>query len=89
VSQAEDPQRLIDGREPTIDDIHELTGPATPAFALQLRERVRRLIAPLPVGHPVRAEGERAIEDLRRLALRSDDPHAPIGPGERGWWERG
>lgn len=89
MSQAEDPQRLLGGREPTIDDIHELTGPATPAFALQLRERVRRLIAPLPVGDPVRAEGERAIEDLRRLAFRSDDPRGPIGPGERGWWERG
>lgn len=89
MNEAEDPQRLAGGREPTIDDIRELTGPATPAFALQLRERVRRLIAPLPEGHPVRVEGERAIEDLHRLAFRTDDPRGPIGPGERSWWERG
>ena len=82
MSQAENPERLIGGRQPTIEDIHELTGPATPAFALQLRERVRRLIAPLPPGHPVRTEGERAIKDLDQLAYRADDPHGAIGPGE-------
>jgi hypothetical protein len=88
MSQAENPQRLLSGREPTIEDIHELTGPATPAFALQLRERVRRLIAPLPAGHPVRTEGERAISDLDRLAFRSDDPRGAIGPGEQAWRQR-
>ncbi len=89
MSQAEDPQLLAGGREPTLDDLHHLTGPATPAFALQLRERVRRLIAPLPSGHPVRIEGERALERLRYLAFRTDDPGGPIGPGERSWWDRG
>ena len=53
--------------EPTRDDIDELVGPATPHFAYQLRARVRRLIAELPDGHPVRRYGEEQIELLDRL----------------------
>lgn len=89
MSQAEDPHLLLPGREPTIDDIHHLTGPATPAFALQLRERVRRLIAPLPTGHPVRTEGENAIQRLDRLAFRVDDPDGFVAPGEEAWRSHG
>jgi len=81
MSQAENPQRLLSEREPTIEDIHELTGPATPAFALQLRERV-------PAGHPVRSEGERAISGLERLAFRFDDPRGATSPGEEAWRQR-
>ena len=85
MSQAENPQRLLSGRELTIEDIHELTGPPTPAFALQLRERVRRRSPRCPPDIRVRSEGERAISDLERLAFRFDDPRGAIGLGEEAW----
>lgn len=68
-----------------MDDLRELAGPSTPAFALQLRERVRRLIAPLAADHPVRVEGERLMENLRSLAFESGEPRGAIGPGEQLW----
>lgn len=52
----------------TVEDIRELVGPATPHFALQIRDRVKRLIADLPPDDPARVEGERAIERLERMA---------------------
>ena len=79
MSEAEQPERL-DGRV-TADDIRALVGPATPHFALQIRNRVQRLIEPLPPGDPVRGEGERAIEDLEELAKHSGDPRG-LGPGD-------
>ncbi len=69
MSQAEHPDRLRPGREVTIDDVRQLMGASTPHFALQLRERIRHLIAPLPVGHPARVEGEREIARLDRIAF--------------------
>lgn len=66
MSEAESQARL--GRPATIDDILELSGPATPHFALQLRGRVARLIAPLDPSDPVRRFGERELERLRQLA---------------------
>jgi hypothetical protein len=54
-------------REPTIDDIDALVGPATPHFAYQLRARVRELILRLPEDHPVRRYGEERMELLDRL----------------------
>ena len=68
MSDAERPDRLAPGRAVTVDDIRELTGGCTPHFALQLRDRVRRLIEGLPPGDPARTEGERAIARLERLA---------------------
>jgi hypothetical protein len=52
----------------TAEEIRELTGAATPHFALQLRNRVARLIEGLPEGDPARAEGERQIARLEELA---------------------
>jgi hypothetical protein len=52
----------------TVDDIRAVVGGATPHFALQIRDRVRRMIEPLPSDHPTRIEGERAIARLERLA---------------------
>ena len=52
----------------TVDDVRELAGPATPHFALQLRDRLARLIEDLPADDPARVEGERAIARLERLA---------------------
>jgi hypothetical protein len=54
-------------REPTIDDIDALVGPATPHFAYQLRARVRELAAGLPEEHEVRRYAEQKIDLLDRL----------------------
>ena len=68
LSSAERADRLAPGHTVTVEDIRELVGPATPHFALQIRDRIARLIADLPPGDPVRNEGERAIERLERMA---------------------
>ncbi len=77
MSEAEHPE-LLD-REVTVEDIRALTGAATPHFALQVRNRVRKLIEPLPEGHPARLAGERAIVALDDLAEHSGEPrgHGP------------
>ena len=69
MSQAEHPDRLKPGREVTVEDVRQLMGASTPHFALQLRERIRRLIRELPSDHPARVEGEREIERLNRIAF--------------------
>jgi len=66
VSEYERPDRLQ--REPTIEDIHQLMGASTPHFALQIRNRIRTLIAGVHEDHPARVLGEREIERLDRLA---------------------
>lgn len=73
MSEVERPDRLS-GREITVDDVRALAGPATPHFALQIRNRIRRLIAGLPEDSPARAEGERQIERLTELAGHSGEP---------------
>jgi hypothetical protein len=71
MSQAEDPRRLerVRAHEVTVEDVRALMGASTPHFALQLRERIVRLIAELPADHPARLEGEREIARLRRLGF--------------------
>ena len=68
MSQAENPARLREGREVTLEDVRVLMGASTPHFALQLRERIRALIKDLPAGHPARIEGEREIARLDKIA---------------------
>ena len=80
MSEAERPDRLAEGHRVTIDDIHALAGPATPHFALQIRNRIRRLIDSLPEDDPVRVEGERHVARLERLAQHSGEPRG-VGPG--------
>jgi hypothetical protein len=69
VSEAESPIRRSDGHEVTVEDVRQLMGASTPHFALQLRNRIARLIAGLPTGHPARVEGEREIARLTRLGF--------------------
>ncbi len=71
MSQAENPQRLIRERSGvvSVEDVRELMGASTPHFALQLRNRIVRLIAELPHDHPARIEGEREIARLERLGF--------------------
>jgi hypothetical protein len=79
MSEYENPDRLAPGHEPTVEDIRALAGPATPHFALQIRNRIRRLIEPLPPEHPARIEGERQIKVLEELANHSGEPRQGIG----------
>lgn len=65
---------LDSGNEITPEDIRELTGAVTPHFSLQVRNRVRRLIEPLPAGHPARVEGEKQIARLEALSQHSGQP---------------
>jgi hypothetical protein len=76
MSESERPDRLS-GRAITVEDVRALAGPSTPHFALQIRNRIERLIAPLPPDDPARAEGERQIARLNELARHSGDPRGP------------
>ena len=67
MAQAEQPERLR--REVTVDDVRQLMGSSTPHFALQLRNRIARLIAGLPPDDPARRLGEQEIARLDRLAF--------------------
>ncbi len=66
MSEYELPSRVE--REPTVEDVQQLMGASTPHFALQLRNRIRHLIAGLPAEHPARRLGEREIARLDVLA---------------------
>jgi hypothetical protein len=70
-------------REPTVEDMRQLMGASTPHFALQLRNRMRNLIAGLPEDHPARVEGEREVERLDQIALGSER-RGPIQDHEQG-----
>jgi len=74
MSEAEHPGLLDPSHEVTVEDVRALTGAATPHFALQVRNRVRRLIEPLPDGHPAKVVGEREITRLEDLAEHSGEP---------------
>ena len=69
MSSAEHPDRTAAGHEPTVEDVRQLMGASTPHFALQLRDRIRKLIRDLPEGHPARREGEREIARLDTIAF--------------------
>jgi hypothetical protein len=73
MSESERPD-LLTGREITVDDVRSLAGPATPHFALQIRNRIERLIAALPTDHPARVEGTRQVARLTELAGHSGEP---------------
>lgn len=79
MSEAENPQILSEGHRVTAEDIRALAGASTPHFALQVRNRIRRLIEPLPAGDPARREGERKIAELEELAEHSGDPRGTMG----------
>jgi hypothetical protein len=70
-------------REATVEDVRQLMGASTPHFALQLRNRIRNLIAGLPPEHPARVEGEREIARLDQIALGSER-RGPIQAHEHG-----
>ena len=77
MSEAERPDRLT--RPVTVEDIRALAGPATPHFALQIRNRIEKLIEPLPDSDPARRECEIQIAQLEELAQHSGDPRGGTG----------
>ena len=93
MSQAEHPDRLDSGHDVTVEDVRQLMGASTPHFALQIRNRIARLIAPLPQDHPARVEGEAEVARLTVLGYSGEQrghqgeggmqPLASVG-GEHG-----
>jgi hypothetical protein len=83
VSEAENPALLGAASSVTPDDIRALAGASTPHFALQVRNRIRRLIEPLAEDDPARREGERKIAELEELAEHSGDPRGTTGIAHR------
>jgi hypothetical protein len=84
MSQAEDPNRLqrAGTREVSVEDVRQLMGASTPHFALQLRERIARLIVGLPEDHPARVAGQREIARLEQLGF---DGETRGESGEKDW----
>ncbi len=76
-------------RDPILDAIDELIGPATPHFAYQLRARVEQLVEGLADDHPVRRYGEEKMELLERLGHASSKAEdSPKESRERIGWDR-
>jgi hypothetical protein len=82
MSQAEDPRRGQTNAV-TIEDVRQLMGASTPHFALQLRNRIAKLIAGLPPEHPARVEGEREIARLEQLGFSGETRGEGAAEGER------
>ena len=86
MSEAEDPRRLQRSEsehQVTVEDVRQLMGASTPHFALQLRNRIAKLIAGLPADHPARLEGEREIARLQSLGLTGEVRGEGPAEGER------
>ena len=83
MAEAEQPERLAPNRSVSVDDVRQLMGASTPHFALQLRNRIRKLIAPLPPDDPARIEGEREIARLQRIAFAGEIRGEQGQDGER------
>lgn len=82
MSEAERADRRDPRRRPTVADIRALAGPATPHFALQIRNRIAALIQRLPPDDPARIEGEQEIARLSQLARHTGEPRG-AGPSRR------
>ena len=81
MAQAEQPERLQ--RKVTVDDVRQLMGASTPHFALQLRNRIRTLIAGLPEDDPARRLGEQEIARLERLGVTGEVRGEGFQEGQR------
>ncbi len=73
MSERERHDRLT-GRQITVEDVRSLAGPATPHFALQIRNRIARLVEELPGDDPAKIERDRQIARLTELAEHSGEP---------------
>jgi hypothetical protein len=68
MSEAEQPERRA-AATVTVEDVRALMGASTPHFALQLRNRIAKLIDGLPADDPARVEGQREIVRLQALGF--------------------
>jgi|SRR6185436_2983517 len=69
MAEAEQPQRLRPHHQVTVDDVRQLMGASTPHFALQLRNRIAKLVRDLPEDDPAKVLGRTEIARLERLAF--------------------
>jgi hypothetical protein len=72
----------------TVNDIDLLVTGATPQFSMQILERVKALVLPLPEGDEVRAYGELQMRVLERIATGTTRGTRKLGvPGDddAGW----
>ncbi|CAB4937043.1 unannotated protein [freshwater metagenome] len=76
MSHAESPAEQV-----TVDNVRALMAASTPHFALQLRGRLRHLIAPLPAEHPARIAGEAEIARLETLGFAGEQRGHRAEPG--------
>ncbi len=83
MSQAESPQRSAPTHDVTVEDVRELMGASTPHFALQLRNRIAKLIAGLAPQDPARVLGEQEIRRLEALAFSGETRGGGAQDGER------
>jgi hypothetical protein len=81
MSESESPIRKATDHQVTVDDVRQLMGASTPHFALQIRNRIARLIAGLPEDHPARIEGEREIARLHKLGFAGEFRGVPHEDG--------
>jgi hypothetical protein len=83
MAEAEQPERLGPDRRVSIDDVRQLMGASTPHFALQLRNRIRKLIRGLPPDDPARLLGEQEIARLERIAFTGETRGEGAQEGQR------
>jgi len=83
MAEAEQPERLSHDRQVTVDDVRQLMGASTPHFALQLRNRIRKLIRHLPPEDSARLLGEQEIARLERLGFSGETRGEGAQPGQR------
>jgi len=80
MSEALDPRQAA-AEQVTVEDIRALCGASTPHFALQLRNRILRLIEGLPEDHPARREGEMEIARLEQIGFDGEIRGRQADPG--------
>ena len=83
MAQAEQPRRQAPGYQVTVDDVRQLMGASTPHFALQIRNRLVKLVRDLPEDDPARRLGMTEIARLERLAF-TGEVRGEQGLGEKG-----
>lgn len=72
MSEFESPELKAASHTVTVDDVRTLAGAATPHFSLQVRNRLKRLVAPLAADDPARQLAEVEIAKLEKLAVEGE-----------------
>lgn len=72
MSEFENPELTASGHTVTVDDVRALTYGTTPHFALHVRNRLQRLVAPLDQTDPARMLAAVEIQRLEKLAVEGE-----------------